>query len=451
MIRAFLRRLKRFLLRHSGMTAVTEAQAIAQLRLMNLASSVGEVKAELAGIRAAVGAVADPIQGLAAEVALGSASQEQLRASLERVTAALAEKAADRGREEERWQELAGQVRVLLGEQTASLRLLADQAATFQHRLLEEQGLNRLAIDDRLAGMYSQLVHIDSFYKILAELRSAYAQLMDTAVGSGLDKWKIQEYEGLLRYLRKTLYDAAVREERLEVPVVETDHPAAVDTDDSRFPWGAKNDNSICLKFNTRLYQLFPEKQRLAILDLGCAGGGFVRSLIDDGHLAVGLEGCELPKKNRLGEWGTIRHHLHTCDITRPFTIKDRRTGHQLRFDVITAWEVMEHIRDEDLEAVFGNIANHLADGGLFLCSVSTIEDGNPELGAVYHQTIRPRDWWVARLGGLGFEVHEQQAIGKDDWLRGSGNCRLDRHAEDEGIGFHLALRRREAVASAAA
>jgi hypothetical protein len=106
----------------------------------------------------------------------------------------------------------------------------------------------------------------------------------------------------------------------------------------------------------------------------------------------------------------------------------------------------MEHIRDEDLESLFRNVTAHLAEGGLFLCSVSTVEDGNPEVGAVYHQTVRPRPWWVARFRSLGFEVHEQSVIGKDDWLRGSGNCRLDRRAEDEGIGFHLVLRRQAAA-----
>src|SRR5205807_1330748 len=121
-------------------------------------------------------------------------------------------------------------------------------------------------------------------------------------------------------------------------------------------------------------------KQRLAVLDLGCAGGGFVRSLLDDGHLAVGLEGCDLPQAARLGEWGTISQHLHTCDITQPFTVRDRDSGRPLVFDAITAWEVMEHIRDADLPVLMANVRKHLAPDGLFLCSVSTIADGNPEL-----------------------------------------------------------------------
>src|SRR5262249_17441537 len=142
----------------------------------------------------------------------------------------------------------------------------------------------------------------------------------------GIDRWKVQEYEGLLRFLRRAQYEAAIRDGSLEVPVVETDHPIAFHSDDVRFPWGAKNDNSICPKFNARLYEMFPAGYRLKVLDLGCAGGGFVRTLLDDGHLAVGLEGSDHPKMHQLGEWGTVPRHLHNCAITRPFTVVHNAT-----------------------------------------------------------------------------------------------------------------------------
>jgi SAM-dependent methyltransferase/quinol monooxygenase YgiN len=377
MIVAFFKRVRRFLLRAAGITALAESQAASQATLAGLSAALDEL-------------------------------------------------------------------RPVLWEHSQLLRQLAQQGATLERRYVEEQWHNRRSLDAHMKSLHVHMARVEASHQLVSQMATSLTDL-------GMDRWKLQEFEGLLRHLRKSLYETAVAAGQLAVPVVETDHPVAVDTDDSRFPWGAKNDNSICLKFNTRLYQLFPARQRIAVLDLGCAGGGFVRSLIDDGHLAVGIEGCDLPKKNRLGEWGTIPHHLHTCDVTRPFEIKDRATGRRLRFDAITAWEVMEHIRDADLEAFCANLARHLADGGLFLCSVSTVDDGNPEVGAVYHQTVQPREWWVSRFRSLGFEVHEQKVIGKDDWLRGSGNCRLDRCAEDEGIGFHLVLRRRKGIALAAA
>lgn len=326
----------------------------------------------------------------------------------------------------------------------AELREGLEDSAGSARQLLEAQ---HAALRGEMETLPARLAQAGALHERLHQLEQGVARVAAVSAevqAWGLDRWKLQECEGLMRGLRRTQYETAVREGRLERPVVETAHPIAVHSDDTRFPWGAKNDNSICLKFNAKLYQLFPPGKRLAVLDLGCAGGGFVRSLIDDGHLAVGLDGCDYPKVHGLGEWRTIPHHLHNCDLTQPFSVLDARSGALLRFDVITAWEVLEHIRDEDLSVFFRNVHNHLACGGLFLCSVSTVEDGNPELGAVYHVTVRPRDWWLDRLAELGFEVVEQQIITKDDWLRGSGNCRLDTRCEDEGTGFHLALRRRQ-------
>jgi 2-polyprenyl-3-methyl-5-hydroxy-6-metoxy-1,4-benzoquinol methylase len=316
-------------------------------------------------------------------------------------------------------------------------------------RLIDEQAVNRDCLDQRLGEVHSQFVHIESIYQLLGTIGQECKELAGRFGDAGLDRWKIQELEGVLRFLRRLAYEADIAAGRLEVPVLHTDHPIALETDDTRFPWGARNDNSICWRFNSRLYQLFPAGKRLVVLDLGCAGGGFVRSLIDGGHLAVGLEGSDYPKLNQVGEWGTIPLHLHTCDLTHPFELRDSR-GEFVRFDVITAWEVLEHIRGEDLPVFFANVARHLAEDGLFVCSVSTVEDVNPENGAVYHQTIQQRDWWLHTLAELGFEVQEQDRITGADWLRGAGNCRFDRRAEEEGIGFHLVLRRTRCVAAAA-
>ena len=120
------------------------------------------------------------------------------------------------------------------------------------------------------------------------------------------------------------------------MPLLETDHPVAVSSNDTKFPRGSKNDNSISPRFNRKLYQLFRGAKPIRVLDIGCAGGGFVRSLLDDGHFAVGLEGSDYPLLNQTGEWSTIPHHLFTCDVTKPFRLTDRATRQPLLFDAIT-------------------------------------------------------------------------------------------------------------------
>jgi len=87
---------------------------------------------------------------------------------------------------------------------------------------------------------------------------------------------------------------------------------------DHIYPWGTKQDNSKNLSFNNALYELIPIKE-LSVLDIGCSGGGFVKTLLDAGVLAVGIEGSDYSKIRGRAEWATIPGHLFTADVTAPF------------------------------------------------------------------------------------------------------------------------------------
>ena len=303
------------------------------------------------------------------------------------------------------------------------------------------QRLGRL--EDAIRDMASKVDHIaDVQGSAIEAIRGDVAHAKRQFDSLNLDRWKLQEFEGILRHLRRQEQLRAVELGSIVVPHLETEHPIAVSSNDTKFPRGSKNDNSIAPRFNRKLYELFNGKQNLRVLDIGCAGGGFVRSLIDDGHFAVGLDGSDYPLLNQCGEWPTISEHLFTCDVTKPFTLSDRATGEPLEFDAITAWELMEHIPAESLPRLFENIERHLAPGGLLLFSVATFLDWDRQTGVVWHVTVKPQSWWEDRFDRLGFEVLDQHPFGKDDWLRGSGQCRGDWH-EDDGMGFHVVLKRK--------
>ena len=219
-----------------------------------------------------------------------------------------------------------------------------------------------------------------------------------------------------------------------------TDHPVAIRSDDHLFPRGTALDNSRNARFNARLYELLGFRRGLRLLDLGCSGGGLVRSYLEDGHLGVGLEGSDLSRRTRSGEWDTIPHHLFTCDITRPFALTGPGGG-TIAFDAVTAWEVFEHIPEADVGPLMANIRAHLAPGGWFIGSIDLLPDGNPLTGAVYHRTLRPREWWHGQFAAAGFEVLARHPFAPEDMVRGNGLSFKDWYPR-EGCAMHVVARR---------
>lgn len=183
---------------------------------------------------------------------------------------------------------------------------------------------------------------------------------------------------------------------------LQTSAPVALESPDHLVPWGTKRDNSRNHRFNEKLYALFPGVPQLRVLDLGCAGGGFVRDCLNDGCLAVGLEGSDYSRRFQRGEWTTINEFLFTCDITSDFRLfmdgSDPREC--LQFHVVTSWEVMEHIPESALQSVIDNVKRHLLPGGLWIASICPSED---VVGGVrLHQTVQPKEWWINRFAAAG-------------------------------------------------
>lgn len=194
-----------------------------------------------------------------------------------------------------------------------------------------------------------------------------------------------------------------------------TEHPLADWSPDHIHPKGTATDSTRHEGFNRKLFGLFPE---VRLLDLGCAGGGLVASIIEDGGTAAGIDGSDYSQATRRAEWGKLPGGiLFTADITRPFSLEED-DGSPALFDVVTAWEVLEHIPEELVPAMMGNVANHLVDGGLFVCSISQARDFWE--GYDYHVNIHQRDWWEAELPRLGWKLRpDLDAYFDPDWVRG--------------------------------
>lgn len=198
-----------------------------------------------------------------------------------------------------------------------------------------------------------------------------------------------------------------------------TDYPVALDSPDHLHPHGTLRDNSYSRAFNHKLAELIPAP--VSVLDLGCSGGGMVRTLLQEGHFAIGIEGSDRSKEMKRAEWGEIPDFLFTADITHPFTVV-RGDGERVLFKVITLWEVIEHIAPDRLFAVFENIDRHLCNGGLVMMSISPLREVIDDIAL--HQTVWPREDWESFLTAMGWRLRRDIVNYFDPaWVRGGHNA----------------------------
>lgn len=218
---------------------------------------------------------------------------------------------------------------------------------------------------------------------------------------------------------------------------LDTKKPVAADSVDHRFPHGTANDSTRWPRFVFACERLFGP--RLSFLDLGCAGGGLVLDFVLRGHDALGLEGSDYSLLRQRAEWRTLPHRLMTCDITRPFRVR-RAAGGEMHFDVISAWDVLEHIPEAALPVLFASVLAHLKAGGLFTGTVSTRSARVAPDGTNYHATVRPKQWWLDAFAQAGLVAPASEPFQFEDYPRGNGNnYPADFRANPES-GFHFAL-----------
>ncbi|NKE44582.1 class I SAM-dependent methyltransferase [Roseomonas frigidaquae] len=87
------------------------------------------------------------------------------------------------------------------------------------------------------------------------------------------------------------------------------------------------------------------------------------------------MEGSDAPLRAQRAEWRLLHHNLFTGDITRPFTLRPSSpagpAAPPVACDIISAWEVMQHIADADLPGLFAKLHTHLKPDGPFVGSIA--------------------------------------------------------------------------------
>ena len=229
---------------------------------------------------------------------------------------------------------------------------------------------------------------------------------------------------------------------------LETDYPIAYESLDHLYPHGTIQDNTRYPRFIEKCETLLRPKGKLSFLDLGCSGGGMVLEAALRGHVSIGLEGSDASLKEQRAEWRLLGDRLMTCDIAKPFKLRGS-DGQNYKFDVITAWEVLEHIQENDIGQLLENIKEHLSEDGFFVGSIANWDDIDPETGVNWHVTVHPYEWWKERFEAAGMQVCSEM-FDPIDLARGGYNpphCYEAPYPEiDPNRSIHIAARKAESV-----
>jgi SAM-dependent methyltransferase len=126
-------------------------------------------------------------------------------------------------------------------------------------------------------------------------------------------------------------------------------------------------------------------KQDFSILELGCGSGELGHFLGEIGvRRYLGVDANPL----------AIRHSPHIRERPRHYRCLDLQEEIDLRyaFDVVCSFEVLEHLREDRLDAILATIRRHMGPASMFLGTASLRSDTD------VHITVHERDWWLGRF-----------------------------------------------------
>lgn len=166
---------------------------------------------------------------------------------------------------------------------------------------------------------------------------------------------------------------------------------------------GAGGDFFTDIKFIEEVIDRFPleEDERINWLDLGCAGGRLILDVSkhEKTNICIGLDGSVGVYKQESWSSGENSDVLRNADLSKEFFI-EYDDGKRVIFDVITAWELVEHFYENELETFFNNVYNHLSEEGVFIGSAANYPDVRDENG------YSPADSEFNRNGKL-YDLHK--------------------------------------------
>lgn len=200
---------------------------------------------------------------------------------------------------------------------------------------------------------------------------------------------------------------------------LKTTKKIAKDSPDHLCPSGCISDNFSSSELIDEVIKYF-NKEKISVLDLGCAGGQFIVDFIEKGHDGVGLEGSShvlfgAGKKN----WEKyLDSNLFLCDISEEYQLYN--SDDLYKFDYIHSEEVFEHISEDRIDTMLQQIKKHLKPDGICSFGIALFSDIRNEQGEniseeeiinysgkifKLHQSVFPANWWKNKILDNGFEL----------------------------------------------
>lgn len=121
--------------------------------------------------------------------------------------------------------------------------------------------------------------------------------------------------------------------------------------------------------------------ERTRLLDAGCGGNHFVKELRAMGAPHLYAQGLDFAHPD-----ADVRTYLHGTSLE------------DSSFDIITSFDVLEHILPEDVPTVLDELDRISADRCLWVHKISTRPSRFTVNGENLHPTVRNSAWWQEQL-----------------------------------------------------
>ena len=128
--------------------------------------------------------------------------------------------------------------------------------------------------------------------------------------------------------------------------------------------------NTLLKILRKKVYSKIVNKKNISLLDYSCGSGVFLEKVLS--NLPIRCAGSEFTTQENIQNLNDKLQKYSNFDKVYNFLEKQQE---ELSFDIVTCFEVIEHLNDEYLKMFFQKMSAILKEGGYLLLSVPNNED----------------------------------------------------------------------------